>query len=52
MGIKTSVAALLLRARETGTRFDLTATIGRQRLDGAGRRPCEAGKAVWYRRTD
>ncbi len=32
MGIKTSVAALLLRARESGTRFDTTATIGRQSL--------------------
>lgn len=32
MGIKTSVAALLLRARESGTGFDSTATIGRQSL--------------------
>ena len=32
MGIKTSVAALLLRAKEQGARFDATATIGRQSL--------------------
>ena len=32
MGIKTSVAALLVRAREKGARFDSTATVGRQSL--------------------
>jgi len=32
MGIKTSVAALLVRAKEQGARFDVTATIGRQSL--------------------